>query len=516
MDTQENTGGVNSYMGILRRRRVYVGTIAPLITFAAIYLAFTLPPEYQSTATILIEPSVVNKDVVAPTVASYSNQQIEIVEGRVLKLDTLKALVKSYDPYPEDKTMDLTQKAQRVLQSTTLERVDPVTMKPDQDANAFSLHYNNPDPERASETAKRLAQAFLTYNQRSREQAAQDATLFLKQQAEAVSQQMREIDEEINKFKNAHGDALPEDMARNEAAIDRDQHDLDSLQQEILRVQEKEGLLSVELSQISPNMISQAGDLTDVATVRTKLAEAEQRYTPDHPEVKRLKRALQDLMAAQGTATKGGIVSNANNPQYLSTASELQSARKELDSLHGQADRLRGEINKYEELLRRTPGVEREYSDITRRRQSAQTAYAQIQDKLQHAQLAESFESEEQGEKFVLLRAPIPAKLPVYPNRIGLILLGFILGGALAAIAVAIAESADSTVRSVRDFPEAEDAPILASIPQIDNSSDRRRNRLRFATWVAAYTAAVLVIGVAVVSGLKSTTTTPVAQTQAQ
>ena len=509
MDTHEASGGVNSYLGIIRRRRLYVGTIAPLIIFASVYLAFVLPPEFQSTATILIEPSSVNKDVVAPTVASYSNQQIEIVEGRVLKLDTLRSLVQSYDPYPEDKVSDTTQKAQRVLQATTLERVDPVTMKPDQDANAFSLHYNNPDAQRAAETAKRLAQLFLTYNQRSREQAAQEAATFLKQQAQAVSQQMREIDEEINKFKLAHGDALPEDVARNEASIDRDQHDLDSLQQEILRVQEKEGLLSVELSQISPNMISQAGDLTDVATVRTKLAEAEQRYTPDHPEVRRLKRALQDLMAAQGTTTKGGIVANANNPQYLSTASELQSARKELESLHAQAERLRVEINKYEELLRKTPGVEREYSDIMRRRQSAQTAYAQIQDKLQHAQLAESFESEEQGEKFVLLRAPFAAKLPVYPNRIGLILLGVLLGGALAAIAVAIAESADSTVRSVRDFPDLQDAPILASIPLIANSSDRRRTRLKFATWVAAYTAAILVVGIAVITGLSSTTHVP-------
>lgn len=515
MDTHESSSGVNSYLGIIRRRRLYVLTIAPLIIFASVYLAFVLPPEFQSTATILIEPSSVNKDVVAPTVASYSNQQIEIVEGRVLKLDTLRSLVKSYDPYPEDRLSDTTQKAQRVLQATTLERVDPVTMKPDQDANAFSLHYNNPDPQRASETATRLAQLFLTYNQRSREQAAQDAATFLKQQAQAVSQQMREIDEEINKFKNAHGDALPEDVARNESAIDRDQHDLDSLQQEILRVQEKEGLLSVQLSQISPNMISQAGDLTDVATVRTKLAEAEQRYTPDHPEVKRLKRALQDLMSAQGT-TKGGIVSNANNPQYLSTASELQSARQELGSLHGQAERLRAEINKYEELLRKTPGVEREYSDIMRRRQSAQTAYAQIQDKLQHAQLAESFESEEQGEKFVLLRAPFAAKLPVYPNRIGLILLGVLLGGALAAIAVAIAESADSTVRSVRDFPDLDEAPILASIPLIANSTDRRRSRLKFATWVAAYTAAVLIVGVAVITGISSTAHVQSTTTQAQ
>jgi len=460
-----------------------------------------LTPLYQSTATILLEPSSVDPKVVTTTVTSYSNQQIEIVQGRVMTNDTLKALVKEYDPYPGS-PMTLHEKAHEVLEQTSLERVDPVTLKPLQESNAFSLHYRNPDKERAAEVTRRLAALFLDYNQRSREQAAQEAAQFLAKQAEDVSRQMHAIDDEIKAFKNEHGDALPEYIARNEASIDREQHDLENIQQEILRAEEKESLLAVQLSQTSPNMITNSGDLTDLPTVRAKLAEAQQRYTPDHPEVKRLKQAIQQLSSQQGAVGSNGIVANANNPLYMTNASQLQSARRELAGLRAEAARKSALINQYENLLRKTPGVEREYSDIQRRRTALQGTYQAIQDKLQNAQIAQNFETAQGGERFTLIRAPFPSRMPVYPNRIGLILMGIVLGGLLSGIAVVLAEAGDSSVRGPSDLPLFGDAVVLGSIPVISNRRDRRRRKLAFLSWAAAYAVALLVVGTVVVSAV--------------
>src|ERR1700692_2831292 len=92
--------GLSGYTPILRRRAAYIAVIAPIFILLAVYLAFALTPLYQATATILLEPSSVDPKVVTTTVLSYSNQQIEIVQGRVMTTDTLKELVKEYDPYP--------------------------------------------------------------------------------------------------------------------------------------------------------------------------------------------------------------------------------------------------------------------------------------------------------------------------------------------------------------------------------------------------------------------------------
>ena len=495
------SGGLIGYAPILRRRAAYIAVIAPLFILLAVYLSFALTPLYQSTATILMEASSVDQKVVASTVIGAANDQVEIVQGRVMTIAILKDLIKEYDPYPGT---DMTpgEKAQKILEDTSVERVDPVTLKPLQDSNAFSLHYRNPDKDRAAEVASRLAKLFLTYNQKSREQAAQGAAKFLASQAEDVSRQMKAIDEEIKAFKNQHGDALPEYVQRNEASLDRVQHELENLQQQILQSEEKESLLAVQLSQTSPNMITNAGDLTDLPTVRAKLAEAQERYTPDHPEVKRLKQALQQLSDQQKTVGAGGIVANANNPLYMTTASQLSSVRKELQGLRAQAARKTAEADQYEAFLRKTPGVEREYSDIMRRRTSMQNTYQGIQDKLQNAQIAENFETEQGGERFTLIRPPIPARLPVYPNRIGLILLGVVLGALFSGIAVAVAEASDTNVRDVRDLPVLGDALVLAAIPRINNSRDRRVRRLKVVTWAAAYSLAIFFVGAVVISAV--------------
>ncbi len=489
---------LGDYFGAFRRRLGLVLVIAPLFVLLAVYLAFALPAKFQSTATILLEPSSVPKDVVTTTVVSYSNQQIEIVQGRVMAPEILATLVNEYDPYPSEKNLTVHEKAQRILEDTTLERVDPVTLKPIVESNAFSLNYRNPDPQRATEITNRLAQLFLTYNQRTRSEAAGKATAFLEQQSESVSAKMNEIDSELAKLKQQVGDALPELQARNQTSYDRSERDLDGLRQQINTSEAHESSLALQLSQLSPNLITQTGDMTDIATVRTKLTEAEQRYTPDHPEVKRLRRALETLMAQSNSVHAGA----PNNPQYLSVASQLESARRELATLRSQAAKANAQMSQYSALLQRTPNVEKDYDEIMRRRQSLQAEYQQIHDKLQNAQLAQSFETEQHGERFTLLRAPFPAKSPVYPNRIGLILLGLVLGVGIAGAAVAIAEGADSNVRHTRDLPEIAGVPMLATIPVILNTNDRRRRRLVFGSYVAAFSVLVVFVGVTIVAAL--------------
>jgi uncharacterized protein involved in exopolysaccharide biosynthesis len=270
------------------------------------------------------------------------------------------------------------------------------------------------------------------------------------------------------------------------------------VQQQILAAQEKESVLSLTLSQMSPNLITQSGDLTDVATVRAKLTEAEQRYTPDHPEVKRLKRALETLMAQSGgtAATRAA----ANNPQYLLTETQLKAARNELANLQRLSNSIAAKLERTRGLMQQTPGAEREFSSVLRRKEVLQNEYQHIQDRLQSANLAETFESQQGGERFTMIHAPGVSAWPVYPNRIGLILLGLVLGAALSGIAVAIAESGDSNVRTARDVQLPAGVPLLASIPFITNTRDRRRRAIMLTSLFAAYSVAIALVIAVIIS----------------
>jgi polysaccharide chain length determinant protein (PEP-CTERM system associated) len=491
---------MGDYLGVLRRRRIHLITILPGIVFLCVVAAFGIHPQYQATATIMLEPSSVPKDIIESTVISYSDQQIEIVQGRVMTVESLLPIVKELDPYPERANLSPTEKAQRILDDTTVERVDPVTFKPEAESNAFALHYNNRNPALATEIDTRLAQLFLTYNQVRRTEAAGEAAGFLQKQSEGLITQIREVDAKLADLRKKYGDALPELLERNQAIVQDTQRQLEALQQQILTAQEKESVLSVQLSQMSPNLITQSGDLTDIATVRAKLTEAEQRYTPDHPEVKRLRRALQTLMEQQSTNSSGAISQAANNPQYNLTATELQAARNELANLKSQAGGLQAKLSQSRAAVLTTPAAERELSDVMRRKQVLQNEYQATQDKLQSADLAKTFESQQGGERFTLLRAPSEPKSPVYPNRVGLILLGLVFGAAMAGIAVAVSESMDTNIRTARDVVLPDGVPMLASIPFISNKGDRRRRALRWGSFIAAYSIALFVAAAVIVS----------------
>ena len=118
---------------------------------------------------------------------------------------------------------------------------------------------------------------------------------------------------------------MPDLLLRNQASIEEVPAATRALQQQILTAQEKESVLALQLSQMSPNLITQSGDFTDVATVRAKLTEAEQRYTPEHPEVKRLQRALETLMAQNGGT---GTQANGQQSAVPDDRGRAQAARE--------------------------------------------------------------------------------------------------------------------------------------------------------------------------------------------
>jgi hypothetical protein len=151
-------------------------------------------------------------------------------------------------------------------------------------------------------------------------------------------------------------------------------------------------------------------------------------------------------------------------------------------------------------LVLGTPAAEKEFSAVLRRKEVLQNEYQRIQDRLQSANLAETFESAQGGERFTLVHAPSVPKLPVYPNRIGLILLGLVFGSALAGVGAALAESSDKRVRTARDVILPDGVPMLASIPFINNKSDRRRRAIMLTSFVAAYGLAIFVAAAVIVS----------------
>ena len=501
MTESQARSGLPGLMQILKRRWWYVATLPPAALFVALLLAFGVQPKYRSTATIILEASSIQSDLIHATVTTYADQQIEIVQGRVLTPSTLTTLVRENDPYPRRTDWSEERKVQELLAQVQIERVDAVTLKRLDKSNAFSLHYLNPDPKLAADTVRRLANLFLTYHQAHRTETAGEATAFLADRAKAVTDELQALDAQYSQLQAQRGGASPDSSDRNRSALEQAERSLYDAQTQLRDAEERESLLAIQLKGLSPTLMAKSGassgDMANVATVRALLAEAEQKYTPEHPDVIRLKRALQTLIA-QGGAVSGGTMV-PDNPEYLRVASQLSAAQRTVAALRASVGQARAEISRYQGLIQVAPTAEREFAQLTRRRNVLQGQFQEIQAKLSEAQLGQLFETEQRGEHFSLVRQPQVASRPAVPNRPGTILLGLLLGVALCVAAIAIAESTDQTIR-VGDVSTIPGLPLLGYIPPIIGASEMRHvARARLGLYFA-YAVAALIVAYAIVT----------------
>ena len=504
MSTEESSSSLREYAGLIRRRWHIPALIVPGIVLVGMVAAFVLPAKYRATGVLMQEGAAVSPDLVRGADAGEkemtlaSAEKIELLRRRVMKPATLAELVKAVDPYPNREDLSAEEKASLISQSTSLEPVNPVTFERAKGSTAFAVHYLNPDPKVAADVNKALLNLYVSYNSRVRTEQAAEATRFLREQASQLEESMVGVERKLAQFKSKYGDALPNSEGRNLMGADRSRRDLEDVQRRLLAAEEKESLLRVQISELSPSLASAVGNWrTELTKLKGELALAEQKYTPDHPDVKRLRRAIDEL-SAKGALSDREQVTTADNPEYQRVSSQLSAARREVASLRASEARVRSELYGYEQNLSTAPNVEREYIQLNRQYETMQVQYNDLQQKIKSASLTESLESESKGEKFAIIREPDVPRQPFSPNRIGIVLLSILLGVAAGVIGAIIAEASDRTVRSPSDVEAVFGKAPLANVPVLMSVADRTLRRRRIASAVLAYGAASVLAGVAV------------------
>jgi hypothetical protein len=120
--------------------------------------------------------------------------------------------------------------------------------------------------------------------------------------------------------------------------------------------------------------------------------------------------------------------------------------------------------------------------------------YGSLLKRYEDAQLAESMERRHQGDEFRLLDAALPSMVPAGPSRWTLLVVGLLASIGLAGLAVLAAEYLDTSFHTLGSLRGLVKVPILASIPPIVTSGDRRRWRWRFWPLSVSFAVALLAL----------------------
>jgi uncharacterized protein involved in exopolysaccharide biosynthesis len=444
------------------------------------------------------------------------------------------------------------------LKMISADVIDPRSGRPTSATIAFEVAYTSRSSELAQKVANELTTLYLNENLNNRTQLARDATTFLDAEAARLNKRIGELEAQLANFKARNFRQLPELTQLNMTLLDRTEEELRSLEARQSSLEQQRVFLEAQLVQLRPNsaVFSDTGerilstadrlkmlksalasakarygpDHPDIANLerevaglekdpsssaaqsttpesstnndlhrnleraQSELAQARERYTPEHPDRLRLEREVAELksqvaaapeVALPATADDGRPVpkKDADNPAYVQIQAQVSATIDDLKAVNEQIGKLRAKSETYQRDLSLAPQVEQQYRELSRDYDNTRLKYQEVSAKQLVASTAQNLEADRKGERFTLIDPPLPPEEPTSPNRLLIFLAGFVLSVGLAFGTLWLAENMDTSVRGRLDLLNLTGVPPLALVPHISTEADRlaMRWRARFA-----------------------------------
>lgn len=552
---ESNIKSLKDYVNVLARRKWQILITAVVLMPIGVALAFLLPPVYQSSATILIEAQGIPADLVRSTVTSYADERIQVITQRVMTRANLTRIIEKFDLYAGERAKEpLEAVLKRMRDSVKLTTVSaPTGERGGEVTIAFTLSFEGPSATMVQQVASELASLYLNENIRSRREQAAEASSFLNDEAQRLASQVTTLEQALAEFKRKHAASLPELNDLNLQMLERTDRELLEIDRAVGVLQERKVLLQAEIAKAAaaPAVPADAAALSPAEQLRkleTAYLSARAVYSPEHPDVQRLRReidslrvetaasdtraalenrhsaALQSLEAARAkyspdhpdvtslerevaaleaslaqlpaeqpasarSATQGSVVDSL----LITLGTQLQTVELELAARQGQRELLKAKLAAYESRMRAAPEVEREFRALSRDYDNALAKYRDIKAKQMEAEVAQQLEQERKAERFTLIEPPQAPAQPIRPNRQAILLLGIVLSAAAGLGLAFVAEALDGRVHGADSVRRVFRESPLGMIPYLENRADRRRRRLRIGVTASVVIAAITV-----------------------
>jgi len=507
----QETKSLNEIMDILKRRKKVFVVTALSVLVIAIAVSILWPPVYRSTSTILIEEQEMPREFVATTVTSYAEQRLQNINQRIMSTSRLLEIVNRFNLYEDMRKTAMVEEVVARLrkdikfETMSAEVMDRRTGRQTAITIAFTVSYEGRNPETVQAVATVLSSLYLQENLSQREEHTAGVSKFLQDETKDLQDQLAALDGKIASFKGKHMGSLPELLQVNLQSLDRADRDLIQLKDQLRTLREKESYLATQLANIPTEAANQ--DKVLLKELKTRLVQLESKFSDKYPDVIKTKREIAEL--EERIEKKSGVdqgkgksrfapVDQSDNQAYVTLASQLAGTRSDIESVQRQVKDAEKKRAEYQGRIEASPRVDETYKALLVERNNVQAKFDDLTKKSMEAKVAQGLEKGQMGERFTLIDpARLPEK-PVKPNRLAIILIGFILGIGAGVGLMALQEARDESVRDAHALEAMTGVQVLGTIPAILTREDilgrkKRRRTVAFAT-AASLAVALLLI----------------------
>jgi len=539
MTTTQQTTDFSEYgAAFRRRRRVMVMLAFPAFMVAAAF-ALGLPNVYRSSAFIKFEAGEISGELQTGANANlsfaerrYADEYVVGLTNLVFRGDNTRGVLKEVelkageDPEAFVGNLFANTKAQTVRS----EILDPDSGREKDIITGFAVSYDSDDPRRAVQVATWLSKAYIGASRQILEQRAGAAAQFFEAEADRYRINITDLEAKLADFRAQNYTSLPDSATANIGAIDRAERDLETAQLQIRTLTQNRIFLVQQLEQARgeapevgvlealerefveksaiydpnhPDIVALRRKIDSIKTrgpapanmtlqeqlaaQQADLAAVRQRYSDDHPDVKRIMRNVEQLQAriARGERAPAPPAS----PIATQLRTQMAAIDNEVAGLQARVVELRGRLAQLETRAEKTPLVEREYQNLNRDLDLARKKYNEILDNQMDAELKKAAITSGRADELKLIQSPGMPDAPTSPKRVAILIIGLLASIVIAFGGAIIAEILDQNVRGSRDVRQALAVAPLAVIPEIRHASFQRRLVLR----LGAYAGCVLI-----------------------
>ena len=504
----------DTVLQVARRRKWLI--ILPTLALAAIGAAIVtyLPNVYKSETLILVVPQRVPESYVRSTVTARIEDRLQSISQQILSRTRLEQIVTDFNLYADER-------ADQELMEDIVERMRTRDIGIDIiKGDAFRVSYQADDPRTAMRVTERLASLFIDESLRDREVLAEGTSQFLATQLDEARRQLVLTETKLQEYQRLHNGELPAQMSANLQGQHNAEMALQDLGEDLNRDRERRIMLERTVTDIleepepkkaEPEKAADAPKTLEeeLAIAKAALVAVELKLKPEHPDVRKQRRAVSELearVAAQkldstlsSRPTGAAVLMDAGKRKRLMDArAQLENLDRQIEGKIAEEGRLRGLVAMYQARIENTPVREAELSALMRDYETQQNTYRSLLEKKEESQISANLEKRQIGEQFkVLDPARMPEK-PASPDRPRLYLIAVLVALAVGFGCAALAEFFDRTLRTEADVRAALNLMVLATVPMIrDTAASARRFRRGLAVGAAAVVT-VLVAGATV------------------
>ena len=413
--------------------------------------------------------------------------------------------------------------------------MDPRTGRATEVTIAFTLAFKARSARSAQKVANKLVTLFLNENLDIRTDQASSTADFFEMEGQRLDRDVLDFSQQLAEFKVLNEGSLPQLYQYNLNLLERTSQQLSTADLRLQELYKREIELASRLAQLSPfsPVVLPTGEIVLSDDDRLKAAQSDYRrksaiYNDSHPDVVRLYREIQALQAelgvetdiedlrqqlqgqkrhlselqgkyldghqdirntqqvisqleasirAAGNATAVNYTPEADNPAYVLLSTQLDATASEVQSVSKLKIELQETADRYEEIIKRSPDVEKDYEALLREYKLATNKAQDTKRKQQDAQMSKSLEENRKGERFILIEPPAVPSDPVSPNRPAIIFLGLVLGVGVGLGLALLRETLDGGIQSTGELASLMGEPPLVAIPYIENEWDAKKKQ---------------------------------------